>query len=238
MTRFPWLTVAGVAVGGWALLSIVSRRSSSASPQGAADTGSGLGYVPAVASTVTLPEFLPLALMMDGHTVVVNVSEDYLPPMRGSQAQLVADQAGAMFPTRKMVDAIYDAAPIKLPFHAESADRSSAATIARHLAQIAVDRAGRQGVAMGQQKSYVVSNTWQPGRIVIYGGRYADGGLVQPLSGPVHADGYVDYSQGAELVKRQAWIDGAEVDLARALQDPATAGILSDEGVILDVRYS
>jgi hypothetical protein len=235
----PWAELGAIAAGGvglWLVGSALFSGEASADPGRSAGGSSGGSML----TMPTIPEivWLPLEVAVPGHRMILTVTEDYLPPMRGSQLQAVADAHGALLPTRKLVDLVYQAAPIRLPFHAETVDRESQATIDRHLARIAADRAGRRGIARGQQKSYVLSNTWRVGRVVIYGGRYADGSLVQSLSGPAHADGYVDYSQGGDLVLRRAWLDGAEVDLAEVLQDPARAGLVSDEGVIAHVRYA
>lgn len=190
----------------------------------------------------TVPPFVPVTFTENGHTVTLSVAADYLAPMRVTEAQRIADAHNAILPTRKMVDKIYQAATLKLPFHPmdpaeEHVARDSDEMIRRFLAKIERDRAGRAGLAAGHLKDYVLSNTVRPGKMVIYGAWYADGRRVQPLSGPWHDVGYFDYSQGPRLVSRQVVIDGQVRNTEDVLRDSTLARLLSDEGVIRSTRY-
>ena len=77
----------------------------------------------------------------------------------------------------------------------------------------------------------------RPGKVAIYGWHRLDGKPIQPLY-TGHTDRWVDYSHGIRLVSRAVLIDGEERDMAEVLRDTALAGILSDEGVIMQARYS
>jgi hypothetical protein len=234
MTRWSWPEYLALAAGGGVLWVLFRPTAVQADPL---RSGGGSGGGSAPPPDVPEPVFLPLEVYAPGHQLILTVSEDYLPPMRGTQAQAVADAHGAMFPTRKLVDLIYDAAPIHLPFHAETVDRESQATIDRHLARTAEDRAGRRGIARGHAKDYILSNAKRAGRSVLYGGRYASGALVQSLY-PDHVDSFVDYSMGGSLIDRLAVLDGRTVDLAAIMHDPVLSALVSDEGPLTATRYT
>lgn len=237
--RFPW-PVVGVTLGGGLLAWLLWPRSTTASeevPRAAPHPSPEPAPVPVPLNTgwtdVTWPE--------GGHTVTITVADDYLPPSSVLDAQAILDGLGAMFPTRKMVDKIYAAAPLKLPFHAmnpdvEGVSRGSEEMIRRHQLLTEQDRAGRTGLASGHQKDYVLSRIATAGKCVIYGGRYASGALVQPLSN-IHSISYADYSQAGRPVKRTMLLDGQAFSLENVLRDPTLAGLVSDEGTIGRVRY-
>ncbi len=53
-----------------------------------------------------------------------------------------------------------------------------------------------------------------------------------------HAATWVDYSQGIRLVSQSLMLNGETTTVARVLADPALSGLLSDEGVITEPRYT
>jgi len=85
----------------------------------------------------------------------------------------------------------------------------------------------------GDKKDVVVTNRLAThlGRIAIYGWHRAAGEPIQPLS-TVHGANYADYSHGIRLISEWALIDGQLRLVRDLLRDPATAGLLSDEGPI------
>jgi hypothetical protein len=200
-----------------------------------------------------LDVFVPVTTTGGGHTLTFYVTPDYLgvttssgwirTPLKPKTAQRVADALGAMLPTRKMVDLIYEAAPAKIGFTgltptSGGPSRSSTEFYARHHAAIEAARAGRGGLAAGHKKDIVVGDVvaHNPGKVVIYGAWDRSGTRVQPLSG-VHSDGYVDYSHGVRLVKPYVVLDGVQRPIADVLRDPALAGLLSDDGPETTLRY-
>jgi hypothetical protein len=58
---------------------------------------------------------------------------------------------------------------------------------------------------------------------------------IQPLS-IVHLDDYVDYSHGVRLISKRLLFDGKITSAVSILRDQQLSEILSDEGVIEDVR--
>src|SRR4030095_155104 len=116
----------------------------------------------------------------------VGVESDWLrTPMWPTTAQRVADALGALLPTRRMVIAIYQTATVRVPFvplrPRGEAVRGSTALYIVHHAEIEHLLRGRNGLIAGQKKDVVVGVCAQnnPGRVVIYGGWYSHGTLVQ-----------------------------------------------------------
>jgi hypothetical protein len=66
--------------------------------------------------------------------------------------------------------------------------------------------------------------------VVIYGWHYPSGRPIQPLYNG-HRESYVDYSHGIRLVSDKALVNGQAVSVSNLLTNPATAALLSDEGV-------
>lgn len=244
--RAPWPVLLTVAAGGalaWLLWPSSTAAGESLVPTGPAprpapEPGTGAAPVPASVS----PGWTWVTWSEGGHTVSLAVADDYLAPMPVLQAQPALDELEAIFPTRKIVEKVHAAAPVKLPFRAMNPDvegvgRASAEMIRRHQALTERDRAGRAGLASGHQKDYVLAKTMPAGKCVIYGGRYASGALVQPLSS-IHGASYFDYSHGTRAVSKWATLDGREASLEDILRDPAVAGIVSDEGTLSRTRYT
>lgn len=172
---------------------------------------------------------------------------DYLrTPMTPGNAQRLGDQLGFVLPTKKMVEAI-EAVAIPLPFHAHAPTatlgRNSVGMWTRQNDEIRADLAGREGqLAAGHKKDIVVGGPVlrNPGKVIIFGGRYASGGRVQPQSG-VHSASYMDYSHGVRMIRPDMIV--VENGIARGelvkdvLADPRLAGLLSDEGATRGWRY-
>ncbi len=198
-----------------------------------------------------VPDFLrtfqSVHLEWNGHRVEFRVMPDYLAigsnadhvriPMGSRAAQRVADAFGMALPTRKMVDAIYAQATVRLaprPMTPTSA-MISVDYFTRHNATIQGQLAGRPpgDLIAGHKKDVVISKllATRPDRVAIYGWHTAVGKPIQPLS-TVHEHSYADYSHGIRLVDRTVIVDGRARDYADVLADPALAGLLSDEGTI------
>jgi hypothetical protein len=177
---------------------------------------------------------------------------DYLlMPMTPLVAQRLADDLGCSLPTRKMVDAIYAAAPLKLSPEPipPSAAMVTVPVFIRHNEMVKAPRAAALpsfplGVLVaGHKKDVIISNLIRvgtraatPSPVVIYGWHMLDGAAIQPAYNG-HGDTYADYSHGIRLVHRTATVDGVPYDMARVLADPDLHVLLSDEGVIPEARY-
>jgi hypothetical protein len=207
-----------------------------------------------------LPDFLrqlkPVTL--EGHApdgrvtrAVIWVTPDYLTigsdrdflriPLSYYTATAVARAFGCVLPTRKMVDAIYRQADLRLPpqpLPAGPRMRSSAYYL-RHQRMIEAQRDGQPlgELVAGQKKDIVLTNRLyrNPNRIAIYGWHKRRGQPIQPLS-TVHGAGYADYSHGVRLVSETVWIDGVPRSIYDVLADPELAPALSDEGPLRDPR--
>jgi len=185
----------------------------------------------------------------DSHQVVFAVLPDYLAiggdsdyvrmPMTALTAQRVADAFGAILPTRKLTDAIWAAAAIKLvpQFYAPQGDRNERpATFLRHHLEIEQQRMARGGLpgqlTGGHKKDIVLSNLLadplRPGHLVLYGWHQLDGQPIQPLTN-IHAGRYVDYSHGVRLLSDQLLIDGVPRHMEEILADPLLYALISDE---------
>ena len=187
------------------------------------------------------------------HTATYWVTPDYLAvgsdsdffrmPMTPQLGQQLADLLVCSMPTRKMVDAIYQQAAVKLaPYFYSPAiyDILSPTLFHQHHLQIEIQRSGNAlGLLVGGIKKDVVVSpliaAW-PGRVVIYGWHQLNGLPVQPLS-KVHFDGYADYSHGIRLVQRTMLVDGVPADLHGVLADPSLAPLVSDEGPFTSSSY-
>lgn len=181
--------------------------------------------------------------------VTVCVSPDYLAvgsdqdfffvPMRLRTALTVANRFRFALPTPKLVDAIYAQAAMHLqpqPLPASDTMRTTA-YYWKHNELVQQQRDGFSAelgaLTAGDKKDLVLTNRlWSyPHRVAIYGWHRQDGDPIQPLS-TVHGARYADYSHGVRLVSGTAYINGKAVALLKLLQDPQSAGVLSDEGQI------
>jgi hypothetical protein len=160
-------------------------------------------------------------------------------PMTPASAQAIADAFGCSLPTRKMVDAIYQQAEVKVEPRPLVAERESVRTFVQHNQLIQEQLAGKPlgALVAGDKKDIVLSNRLKekPNRVAIYGWHKPDGKPIQPLY-VGHGDFYADYSHGVRLVKRQVMVDGKPRDIGDVLKDPALCELLSDEGRI-DAGY-
>jgi len=205
-----------------------------------------------------LPDFLrklvPLKLRragVDGKiiTVTLFVMPEYLAigsdvdflriPMNLHTAVAVAEHFGFLLPTRKIVDSIYAHALYRFAPQPLPAGPRMTSTEYYQMHNSMIDEQSEHrgfpfGVLVaGHKKDVVVSNRLiaHPGQIAIYGWHRGIGEPIQPLS-TVHGAGYADYSHGIRLVSRMAIMNGKLRSVTDILLDPASAGVLSDEGPI------
>jgi hypothetical protein len=177
--------------------------------------------------------------------LTVGSDEDFLLiPLSGRTGQRIADLFGCSLPTRRMVDAVWAAAQVRLiPIRIQPDD--SMRTV-RYFERHNHLLRGQQHVydvspgafVAGHKVDVVVSPILaeKPGNVALYGWHGLDGRPVQPLY--THSeDGQVVFSQGIRLVNRSILVNGVEMELPQVLSDPELAGLLSDEGVIAEPRY-
>jgi hypothetical protein len=185
------------------------------------------------------------------HEIVYRVMPDYLAvgsdqdffrlPLTPLTAQHLADMMGCVLPTKKMVDAIYSQATVRLEPHPLTESREALATFWEHHQIIERQRQGHEiGTLLGGiKKDVVVTNrlTERPNRVAIYGWHQMNGKPIQPLT-TVHVDWYVDYSHGVRLVDQWATVDGQPMRIKDVLRDPKLSQLLSDEGPIPHPHYT
>jgi hypothetical protein len=158
-------------------------------------------------------------------------------PLTLPVALQVAGAWDMYLPTRKIVDAVYRQAEVRLaprPLRPGPTMRSSEYYL-RHQQLIEADLVGKRRGALtaGHKKDIVLTRRLakQADRIAIYGWHRGEGKPIQPLS-LVHGARYADYSHGVRLVDSKCLCHGVEQRLDALLLDPAEAPIFSFEGEI------
>jgi hypothetical protein len=179
--------------------------------------------------------------------LAIGSDEDYLLlPLSPNTAQRLADSLGCSLPTRKMVDDIYATAEVKLsptPIP-PSAAMTTVAVFSNHNAIVRAQRREQMAnhplgrLTAGHKKDVVISAKLPEaaGKVTIYGWHKTNGAPIQPLY-LGHTSAWVDYSQCIRLVRNELKLNGHDGSIAAVLADPATAPLLSDEGVIHDPWY-
>jgi len=168
-------------------------------------------------------------------------------PVSPGTAQTLADTLGCVLPTRRMVDAIHAAAPLKLspsPIP-PSAAMTAIPVFQLHNEMVQTQRLAEIGafplgtLVAGHKKDLVVTPKLvnNPGKVAIYGWHRTNGQPIQPLC-LGHTANWVDYSQCTRLVLNKAFLDGRETTIRAILQNPDLCSLLSDEGVIHEPAYS
>jgi len=167
-------------------------------------------------------------------------------PMTPATAQSIADKLGCLLPTRKMVDAIYNAAEVKLaplPIPPSPA-MTTVPVFALHNEMVRTQRVESLAahplgaLVAGHQKDVVIGPQLPgaPGKVAIYGWHRTNGAAIQPLY-LGHSAAWVDYSQCIRLVQQSMIVNGATTTVAQVLTDPKLCDLLSDQGVITHPRY-
>jgi hypothetical protein len=183
------------------------------------------------------------------HRVTVFVAPDYLAvgseadyflaPLTPAAAQRIADATGCLLPTRRIVDAIHAAAPLKLaPLPIPpSKEMVTVPVFARHNELVWEQRKAALlshplgTLVAGDKKDVVLTPqlTAKPGKVAIYGWHRTNGVAIQPLY-LGHADSWVDYSHGIRLVHQMGKLDGNDKPVAEMLADAKLHALLGDEG--------
>jgi hypothetical protein len=183
------------------------------------------------------------------HLATVCVMPDYLAvgsdedfvrlPLGFRAATRVARDFGFILPTRKIVDAVYQQAALRLPPMPMRPGREMVSTryVAAHNETIErVRREQRLGeLVSGHKKDLVLTKRLltRRGRVAIYGWHQRPGHPIQPLS-TVHGARYADYSHGVRLVSDTVLLNGRSRSIYEVLSDRAVANTLTHEGIIRD----
>lgn len=162
-------------------------------------------------------------------------------PLTPMAAQKIADSFHCFLPTRKIVDAIYAAAAVKLEPVPLFAFRDSTPTFYHHHLIIEGQRKSRKGLIGGIKKDVVLSakilRDKKPDRVAIYGWHRPDGRPIQPLY-IGHVNWYVDYSHGIRLVYRKIKVEGRWIDYETLLKDARLHKLICDEQDCDFYRYA
>ena len=170
-----------------------------------------------------------------------------LMPMTPMLAQKVMDLMGGILPTRKMVDLIWQVAPVKLPPEPipPSAAMVTVPVFDQHNRMVRTARNALLSqhplgeLVSGHKKDVILSNRilGNADKVVIYGWHDTNGVPIQPLySG--HANYYADYSHGIRPVVSRCEVNGNSLEISEVLSDSVLFRLLSDEPQpMYPVRY-
>jgi hypothetical protein len=171
----------------------------------------------------------------------------FLTPISPGTAQQVAQRLECVLPTRKMVDAIYAAAEVKLkpsPIP-PSAAMTTVPIFAQHNAMVRARRMSSTNLfplgalVAGHKKDVVIFARLAdaPNKVAIYGWHQTNGLPIQPLY-LGHVSSWVDYSQCTRLVSQFMLVNGGKKLVAEVLADPNLCGLISDEGALTNASYA
>ena len=180
--------------------------------------------------------------------LAVGSDKDYLlMPVSPNTAQRIADRLGCVLPTRKMVDEIYTAAEVKLaPSPIPPGPAMTTVPVfgqinemirTQRLANLSLHPLG--ALVAGHKKDVVISARLAgvTNKVAIYGWQQTNGTAIQPLY-TGHVAAWVDYSHGIRLVSQNMLVNGETQTVAQVLTNPRLCGLINDEGVITNARYS
>ena len=182
--------------------------------------------------------------------MAIGSDDDYLYiPMTPSTAQYLADRMECLLPTKKIVDVVYNKAEIKLkPQPIPPSDKmitipvfkQHTDSIKQQISQKGIDRSANNIIA-GHKKDIIISNKIYSNdrnyeRVVIYGWHTSVNNPIQPVYNG-HIATYADYSHGARLIFKTAFLNGDSVQVEDILNDQKLSKLLSSEGVIKKPYY-
>ncbi len=184
---------------------------------------------------------------MPDYVAIGSEADYFLAPVSPATAQRIADRLNCLLPTRRMVDAIYASAEVKLvpaPIPPSKA-MTTVPVFAQHNATVCAQRQALAQVhppgalTAGHKKDVVISPRLASvtRKVAIYGWHQTNGMAIQPLY-LGHMDTWVDYSQCVRLISQIMLVNGGEKKVAEVLADPKLCGLISDEGIIADPRYA
>jgi len=201
-----------------------------------------------IRKTINETDFEVMYYALPDYLAIGSDFDYFLVPMTPILAQRISGVLECTLPTRKMVDQIWSAAPLKLapsPIP-PSAEMTSIPVMWQHNQTVSSQRKSQVEshplgtLVAGNKKDVIISNAIygnpSPGRVVIYGWHHQDGSPIQPLySG--HAETYADYSHGVRLVQDRVFINGEPASIKQILQNESLHILFSDEGVIQTTFY-
>jgi hypothetical protein len=180
---------------------------------------------------------------MPDYLAIGSDTDFLLIPMALHTGVEIAAKFGFILPTKKMVDAIFTQSDVHLtpePMQAGPLMRSTAYYVKHNQTireQRLIQGCPLNALISGHKKDVVLTNRLarNPEKCAIYGWHRPTGIPIQPLS-TVHGKNYADYSHGVRLVSDTVLIGEEPRSIYDVLEDSRLARILSDEGVISEIR--
>jgi hypothetical protein len=180
--------------------------------------------------------------------LAIGSDADYLlTPLSPQIAQAIADRLKCSLPTRKMVDAIYRTAAVRLPPSPipPSPAMTALGVFSNHNFLVWQQRSAvleshpLGALVAGHKKDVVISTrlSGAPGKVAIYGWHETNGAPIQKLY-LGHSSSWVDYSQCIRLIDQRVIVNDEPMKLSDVLADPSFSGLVSDEGPMLFLGYS
>lgn len=187
-----------------------------------------------------------------GNTAEISVMPDYLAigtnedwvrvPITPILARAIADRYGLELPTKKVADAVYSQADVRLTAEgmvSGSRDQeymTGNGFYLTHNQKIERQLGGTPDGALvaGHKKDIIFSRfaASRPDRLDFYGFFRSNGTPIQNAGGGPHDNLYVDYSHGARFVGETVLVNGQSMRYSDVLSNPRLAGLLSDEGTV------
>lgn len=170
-------------------------------------------------------------------------------PLAPLTAQKIADAMACLLPTKRMVDQIYEKAPVKLDPRPYQPKIGEPGREDSRIYKLINDKIQGQLLKLpsfklgtllgGHKKDVVITNQLlkNPKKVAIYGWHTAIGKPIQPLY-LGHGDYYVDYSHGIRLVANRCKVNGVEMDLGEVLRHKDYGSLLTGDAPLQIIRYT
>lgn len=204
-----------------------------------------------------IPEFLrqPKTVVVEdgrGNRAELKVMPDYLAigtdddfvrvPVTPLLAKALADKYGMALPTKKVVDAVYEQAAVRLAARGLVMNASDQSYMQGNGFYMQHDRlidrdlgaAPHDQLVAGHKKDIIISRfaEMNPSRLDFYGFFAGSGRPIQGAHGGAHENTYVDYSHGVRFLSQEVIVNGRPMSYADVLADPRLCWILSDDGAV------
>lgn len=151
-------------------------------------------------------------------------------------AQKIADDICAMLPTKKIVDAAWKQAIVKIPVMTQKPDATmvTPSVFLKHASNVHEKRLADESplgeLTAGGFKDYILvpALATHPDRTCIYGWHQANGKPIQDPNATSHDRNYVDYSQCPRFVSQEITVGDDLLNLADVLAHPLLHVVVAD----------
>jgi len=193
------------------------------------------------------PEWTTITSNYKGRRAQIQVSSDALTILgvrfvvTAEGAQRIADQLHAILPTPRILQLVWEQAPVRINPCTLPADEKMASTARMIQHSECVDQriAGRAGMVANEGKHWVLTNRIAgKDNLAANYGWFVRGRRPVQTVGTRHDTAHTDYSQILRLVKPIINVDGRDIDIRHVGRSPELWGLVSDEGPLLVWRAS